>query len=104
MSPFLFLFFFFKFLGSKCPKLLLNAHFGPQIHALDSILPTVNTESGLKGLFTVCGGQHSKRYQPKRQNRHFRESKDSVFFFFFFVCLFAFFFFVFVSKPGLFHK
>ena len=71
---------FFKFLGSKCPKLLLNAHFGPQIHALDSILPTVNIESGLKGFFTVCGCQHSKRYQSERQNRHFRESEDSVFF------------------------
>ena len=72
--------YFFKFLGSKCPKLLLNAHFGQQIHALDSILPTVNRESGLKGFVTVCGGQHSKRYQCERQNQHFTESEGSVFF------------------------
>ena len=78
--------FFSKFLGSKCPKLLLNAHFGP--HALDSILPTVNTDSQLKGFFTVCGGQHLKHYQSERQNQHFRESEDSVFF----------------PKPELFHK
>ena len=74
------LLFFFKFLSSKCPKLLLNAHFGPQIHALDYILPTVNIESEIKGFFTVCGGQHSKRCQFERQNRHFRESEDSVIF------------------------
>ena len=71
-------FFFFNFLGSKCPKLPLNAHFGQQIHALDSILPTVNIESGLKGFLTVCGGQHSKRYQSERQNRQFRESEECV--------------------------
>ena len=44
------------FWGSKGPKLLRNALSGPQIHALDSILPTVNTESGLKGFFTVHVG------------------------------------------------
>ena len=38
----------------------LNAHFDPQIHALDSILPTVNIESGLKAFFTVCGGSTFK--------------------------------------------
>ena len=48
-------YFVFKFLCSKCPKLLLNAHFGPQIHALDSILPTVNIESGLKGFSQYVG-------------------------------------------------
>ena len=68
------------FWGSKGPKLLLNALFGPQVHALDSILPTVNIESGLKGFYTVCGGQHSKWCQSERQNQHFRESEDSVFF------------------------
>ena len=71
---------FFKCLGSKCQKLLLNAHFGPQMHALGAILPTVSIESGLKGFFTVCGDQHLKRYQSERQNRQFRESEDSVFF------------------------
>ena len=68
------------FWGSKGPKLLLNALFGPQVHALDSILPTVNIESGLKGFYTVCGGQHSKWCQSERQNQHFRGSEDSVFF------------------------
>ena len=68
------------FWGSKGPKLLLNALFGPQVHALDSILPTVNIESGLKGFYTVCGDQHSKWCQSERQNQHFRESEDSVFF------------------------
>ena len=64
-------------IASKCTLWSTNT----QIHALDSILSTVNIESGLKGFFTVCGGQHSKRYQSERQNRHFRESEDSVFFF-----------------------
>ena len=36
--------------------MLRNALSGQQIHALDSILPTVNTESGLKGFFTVHVG------------------------------------------------
>ena len=44
------------------------------------ILPTVNIESGLKGFYTVYGGQHSKWCQSERQNQHFRESEDSVFF------------------------
>ena len=66
--------------GSTGPKLLLNPLFGPQIHALDSILPTVNIESGLKGFYTVCGGQHSKWCRSERQNQHFREFEDSVFF------------------------
>ena len=61
---------FVMFWGSKGPNLLLNALFGPQIHALDSILPTVNIESGLKGFYTVCGGQHSKWCQSERQNQH----------------------------------
>ena len=76
------------FWGSKGPKLLLNALFGPQLHALDSILPTVNIESGLKGFYTVCGGQHSKWCQSEKQNQQFRESEDSVFF----------------QKPGSFHN
>ena len=80
--------YFCHVLRLKSPKLLLNALFGPQIHALDSILPTVNIESGLKGFYTVCGGQHSKWCQSERQNQHFRESEDSVFF----------------QKPGSFHK
>ena len=74
-----FFFFFFKFLSSKCPKLLLNA------------LWSTNTCTGfhftyseyrkwIKRLFTVYGAQHSKRYQSEWQNRHFRESEDSVFF------------------------
>ena len=66
------------FWGSKSPKLLLNVLFGPQIHALDSILPTVNIESGLKGFYTVCGGQHSKWCQSERQNQHFRGSEVGV--------------------------
>ena len=72
-----------SFYFSKCPKLLLNAHFGPQIHALDSILPTVNIEIGLKGFFTVYGGQHSKRYQSD-DKINILESPKTVFFFFFF--------------------
>ena len=76
------------FWGSKGPKLLLNALFGPQVHALDSILPTVNIESGLKGFYTVCGGQHSKWCQSEQQNQHLRESEDSFFF----------------QKPGSFHN
>ena len=68
------------FWGSKGPKLLLNALFGPQIYALDSIFPRVNIESGLKGFYTVCGGQHSKWCQSKRQNQHIRGSEDSVVF------------------------
>ena len=68
-----------SFYFSKCPKLLLNAHFGPQIHALDSILPTVNIEIGLKGFFTVYGGQHSKRYQSD-DKINILESPKTVFF------------------------
>ena len=71
---------FVMFWGSKGPKLLLNALFGPQVHALDSILPTVNIESGLKGFYTVCGGQHSKWCQSERKI-NILESPKTVFFF-----------------------
>ena len=53
----------------------LNANFGPQIHAMDSVLPTMNIESGLKGFFTVFWGQHSKRYLSERQNDIFESPK-----------------------------
>ena len=49
------------------------------LQVLDSILPTVNIESGLKGFYTVCGGQHSKWCQSERQNQHL-ESPKTVFF------------------------
>ena len=53
--------------------------FGPQVHALDSILPTVHIESGLKGFFGI--GPSDKI--------NILESPNTVSFF---------------PKPGLFHK
>ena len=78
------------FWGLKGPKFLLNLLFGPQIHALDSILPTVNIESGLKGFYTVCGGVNIQSGVGPSDKINILESpKTSVFFF---------------QKPGSFHK
>ena len=68
------------FWGSKGPKLLLNALFGPQIHALDSIFSYCEYRKWIKRLLHSMWGSKFKVDQSERQNQHFRESEDSVFF------------------------
>ena len=41
-------------------KIASKCTLGPQIHALDSILPTVNIESGFKGFFHSMWGSTFK--------------------------------------------
>ena len=60
--------------------MLLNALFGPQVHALDSILPTVNIESGLKGFTQYVGANIQSGVSPSNKN-NILESPKTVFFF-----------------------
>ena len=80
---------FLQVLWLKSPKLLLNALFGPQIHALDSILSKVNIESGLKGFFAVCWVHIQGGVNPSDKIDISEHPKTVFFFFLFFFCLFV---------------